>query len=233
MEKGFSNEQIEDFLKIISNKDEYYASYSEKAFLKNYDACDDYDLTEELIDDIWQYMRFKFSGFVFPTIATTPISILHTNAGSGKILEACPSKNVFINAMNNDYICKRISDLINASTSLDFTYNSSITDISHFFINGDNGNTRKHDIVMTQPSSNKYYSDIDGTRLSVLRPAEYYSLRSLDFLTKGGYLCVLVPSNKFNTLKINTELNNKAKLVKEIHNNRKFDEYGCLIYKKR
>jgi hypothetical protein len=233
MKKGISNEQILSFLNMIADKNEYFASFSEKAMIRSYDECDDYKLTDKLISDIWDYMKGEFNGLNKITKSATPITILHTNAGTGKVLEACPSDNVLINAFTTDYTCKRISDLLNARTSLDFSYKSSVEDISHFFINGDNGNTEKYDIVFTQPTSSRYYEDIDGTRLTRYKPLEYYAVRSLDFVTKGGYACVFLPHSQFSILKANNELNNMAKLVQTIYNNRTFDEYACLIYKKK
>jgi len=233
MKSRTNNNHVEDFLSLIADRDKYYASESEKSLLRTYDACDDYKVSTKLIGGIWEFLKKNFSGLNRITKSTIPITILHTNAGTGKVLEACPSDNVFIDAMNNDYTCKKISDLLNAKSSLDFSYKSSISDISHYFINGDNGNTRKYDIIFTQPTASNYHRDIDPTALGRYDSLEYYSLRSLDFLTKGGYICILVHHSLFKSLKNNIELNNKAKFVQEIHNNRKFDEYGCLIYKKK
>ena len=227
------NKDVENFLELISDKDKYYANYNEKALLRNYDACDDFVLTQDLIKDVWGFMKMKFSGLNRITFQTNPITILHTNAGTGKVLEACPSDNVFINAFNNDYTCKKISDLLNARTSVDFSYSSSISDISHYFILGDMKNTKKYDIVFTQPTKESYYKDIDNTSVSKYDSIEYYPVRSLDFLAKGGYLCIFTHHRKFNILKNNKELYSQAELVHEISNNERFDEYGCLIFKKK
>jgi len=227
------NKDVENFLELISDKDKYYANYSEKSFLRNYDACDDFVLTQDLIKRTWEYFKLQFNGLNRITLQTNALSVLHTNAGTGKVLEACPSDNVFINALNNDYTCKRISDLLNARNSLDFRYSSSISDISHYFINGDNGNTRKYDIVFTQPIKSEYYKDIDKTGVGKFSPIEYYPIRSLDFLTKGGYLCIFSHYRKFNILKNNKTFNDQAELVYEMANDERFDEYGCLIYKKK
>jgi len=227
------NLEIVDFLDLISDRDEYYANASEKAFIRNYDECDDYHLRDAIIEGAWEALSQKLSGLNRITLETSPITIMHTNAGSGKVLEACPSSNVFINALNNDYTCKKISDLLNASASIDFGYKSSISDISHYFINGCNGNTQKYDIVFTQPiKNNDYYREIDGTRLSTYGYLEYYSVRSLDFVTKGGYLCIFTHDRNFIILKNNKELNATASLVKTVSRKGKFDEYGFAIYKK-
>jgi len=230
--KGYSNERIEDFLRIISDKDKYYANYSEKAFLKNYDKCDDFVLTDVLISSVWEELKKHFSSLNKITLVQTPVSILHTNSGTGKVLEACPSDNVFITAMNNDYTCKRICDLLNDRVSSEFSYSSLISDISHYFINGDDGNTPRYDIVFTQPTESSYYKDIDSTRIASYDWLEYYSIRSLDFLTKGGYLCIMVHPRKFDVLKNNKEFSSEVHHLHSIIPSQKLDEYGCLIFKK-
>lgn len=229
---GISNKEIIDFLDVAATKDKFYASESDKAYIRNYDACDDYVLTRDLIKNTWKELQSHFSGLNRITKIVNPISILHTNAGTGKVLADCPSDNVMVTAFNNDYICKTISDILNQHFSVDFSYKSEISDISHFFINGDDGSTKKHDIVFTQPVKTQYYRDIDGTNLGTYDSLEYYSLRSLDFLTKGGYLCIFTHPRKFNILKDNKQLTSSCSLVSEIVNKDKMDEYGCLIFKK-
>lgn len=230
---AYTNGQIRDFLKLISNKTKYFASSADKAMLRNYDDCDDFKLGNELIKRIWENLSDDFVEFAEVSKSNTPISILHTNAGTGRILEKAP-RNSMITAYNNDYTCKRISDLLNQSNSVDFDYTSEIFDISHFFIGGDNGNTKKYDIVFTQPiSGNYYYRDLDNSRLATYEPLEYYSCRSLDFLTKGGYLCVLVPRESALIIKGNKYLKSEATLDSEIYVSSRFDEYGCLIFKKK
>ena len=105
--------------------------------------------------------------------------------------------------------------------------------MSHYFSNGDNGNTKKYDVVFTQPVKTEYYKGIDKTSLANYDALEYYSLRSLDFLTKGGYLCVLTHPRKFSVLKNNQMIRSRFTIVSEIINKEKFDEYGCIIYKKK
>ena len=230
---GITNKEIVDFLDIVSTTDKFYANESDKAYLRNYDACDDYVLTQSLIKKTWKELQSHFNGLNGITKIVNPINVLHTNAGTGKVLADCPSDNVMLTALNNDYICKVISDMLNQHFSIDFTYKSEISDISHFYVNGDNGNNPKYDVVFTQPTESDYYKGIDGTSLENLPPLEYYSSRSLDFLTKGGYLCVFTHPRKFSVLKSNLSFNDKATLVTEILNKDKFEEYGCLIYKKK
>ena len=198
---GISNRDIIDFLDVMSTTDKFYASESDKSYLRNYDACDDYILNKKMTTKVWKELQSHLNGLNRITQIVNPISILHTNAGTGKVLADCPSDNVMVTAFNNDYICKRISDILNQHFSVDFSYKSEISDISHFFINGDNGSTKKHDVVFTQPVKTDYYKEIDGTNLSNLGYLEYYSLRSLDFLTKGGYLCIFTHPLKFNIIK--------------------------------
>jgi hypothetical protein len=229
---GKHNKKVESFLKMIASEDVFYPNENDIEFLKRYDACDDFHLTDGVIEDVWGFLKKQFNGLNSVTKTVTPITMLHTNAGAGRLLEACPSTNVFINALNNDYTCKTICDLLSKRESLDFSYKSSISNISHFFINGDNGNNPKYDVVFTQPIDTNYYKTIDGTNLTKYDALEYYSLRSLDFLTKGGYLCVFTHPNKFSVLKGNKELFGKAKFNAQYYNSSSMDEYGCIIFKK-
>lgn len=229
---GISNREIIDFLDVMSTKDKYYASESDKSYLRNYDACDDYVLTRDLIKKVWKSLQSHLNGLNRITQNVNPISVLHTNAGTGKVLADCPSDNVMFTALNNDFICKQISDILNQHFAVDFSYKSEISDISHYFINGDDGNTKKYDIVFTQPLNTDYYKEIDGTAIAMNNPLEYYSLRSLDFLTKGGYLCIFTHPRKFDILRNNNTLKDSCTVVSEIINTSKVEEYGCLIFKK-
>ena len=230
---GITNKQIIDFLDIVSTTDKFYASESDKAYLMNYDACDDYILSKSLIKKTWKELQSRMNGLNGITKIVNPINILHANAGTGKVLSECPSDNVMMMALNNDYVCKTISDILNQHFSIDFSYSSEISDISHYFINGDHGNNTKYDVVFTQPTESDYYKGIDGTELEKLPALEYYSMRSLDFLTKGGYLCILTHPRKFKVLKDNKQFSDNVELVSEILNKDTFEEYGCLIYKKK
>tara|TARA_R110000765_G_scaffold363195_1_gene453384 strand:- start:200 stop:898 length:699 start_codon:yes stop_codon:yes gene_type:complete len=228
-----TNKEIVSFLDVMSTTNEYYATESDKLYLRKYNACDDFSLPRSLINKTWDELKKHFSALNMITLEVNPVSILHTNAGTGKVLADCPSDNTMVTAFNNDYICKTISDFVNQKGRMNNSYKSEISDISHFFINGDNGNTRKYDIVFTQPSDIRYYKGIDGTILSSKMPLEYYSMRSLAFLTKGGYLCVFTHPKRFKTLTENPSFKNKANLVAQISNRNKFDEYGCLIFKSK
>lgn len=230
---GVSNIDIISFLEFMSSKDEFYASESDKSFIRNYDACDDYVITKDLTSKVWKELQLHLNGLNRITQIVNPISILHTNAGTGKILADCPSENVMITALNNNFICKKISDILNQKFSVDFSYESEISDISHFFINGDDGNTKKYDIVFTQPVKSDYYKGIDSTELASKDYLEYYSLRSLDFITKGGYLCIFIHPLKFNILKNNFTIKNSCNLISEISNKGNIEECGCLIFKKK
>lgn len=229
--KVYSNKQIESLLKFIDTSNEYYATEADKVALKQYDACDDYEITDSLIEGIWKFLSSKINNLKPITLSNNAVTIFHTNAGTGKVLEGCPSDNVSIKTFNDDYTCKKICDLINQRFELNNTYKSEISDISHYFLNGDNGNTPVNDIVFTQPVNSIYYRGIDGTKTGMLDPIEYYSVRSLDFVTKGGYLCVLTHHRNFRILRSNKSLMNKSKIVTEISSGN-MDEYGCLILKK-
>ena len=227
------NQQVIQFLNSIESKNEYYATRSDKSYLRLYDACDDFHLRSKLIKSVWDYFVAQFTSLASLKSTINPVSILHTNAGTGKVLADCPSKATQLTAMNNDIICKKISDLINQDSAVDFRYSSEVGDISHYFIMGNMGNTREHDIVFTQPVPTSYYKEIDTTRVGSYDYLEYYSVRSLDFLVKGGYLCVFVHPNKFNILRSNKDLSSNSNEVYAQYNPHKMDEYGCLIFKKK
>lgn len=227
-----TNKQIEAFLDHISTIDKYYATDNDKAFLSNYDAYDDYVLKKDTIDSVWAFLSRKFSGLQKISFNLNPVTVFHTNAGTGKSLYYCPSKNISIKALNSQFILKKISDLLNQGSTLNFSYDSSISDISHYFINGDNGNTKRYDIVFTQPSRTEYYKGIDNTSISNLSYIEYYSVRSLDFLAKGGYLCIFTHPAKFMAIRGNKTIRNSCDVV-EIINPTNHQECGCLILKKK
>lgn len=228
----YSNSQIRDFLNLIEGKSEYYASSSDKALVRGYDECDDFIVGNDLIESIWALLKSKFYQLESFTEDAQSVTILHTNSGTGRILEPAV-KNVLITAYNNDYTCKRISDLLNQANGIDYDYISEIFDISHFFIGGNNNNTKKYDVVFTQPSeSDDYYKGIDGTDMSKLSSVEYYSVRSLDFVTKGGYLCVLVSPSTFNIVKNNKYISSQTEVVSEYSPNGD-DKCGYLILKKK
>jgi hypothetical protein len=226
------NKKILQFLDIIETNDVYYATESDKSFLRMYDACDDFYISQKHINSVWEYLRSQFLSLQNLKSTVNPISILHTNAGTGKVLSDCPSEATQITAFNTDYTCKRISDMMNQLAKVQFRYSSEVTDISHFYALGDKGNSREHDIVFTQPIKSDYYRKIDTTRVASYDSLLYYSVRSLDFLVKGGYLCVFVHPKKFSILKNNSDIYSQTKLVYTYENINKFNEYGCLIFKK-
>jgi hypothetical protein len=229
----YKNSQVRDFLRLISDKTQYYASTSEKALLRNYDACDDLILSDRLIATVWDFLKEKFSSLNEITKDELPVSILHTNAGAGRFLEQSPA-NVQITAYNNDYLCRQICDLLNARSAGEYFYQSEVFDISHFFIGGCTGNIKKYDVVVTQPDEeNYYYRGIDTTKVAKHNPVEYYSLRGLEFVTKGGYLCLLASQESLEFVKRNTKILEMASVLEEISSSAGFDQYRCLILKKK
>jgi hypothetical protein len=227
------NKQVVELLDFLESKNEYFASESDKSYLRMYDACDDFHLTKNLSKRVWDYLVSQFTSLQSLKATVNPISILHTNAGTGKILAHCPSEATQITAFNNDYTCLRICDMLNQLAKSQFRYSSQINDLSHYYLLGDRGNSREHDIVFTQPVDTDYYRKIDTTKVASYDSLQYYSVRSLDFLVKGGYLCVILHPKRFNILKNNIEIFSKTKLVFTYVNKGKFDEYGCLIFKKK
>jgi len=230
----YTNSQVKDFLKLIENKKGYLPSAAEVSLLKDYDECDDFTVSNDLVRGIWKFFKTKFSSLNEITKVQTSITMMHTHAGVGRIIDGCPSDNVSVLAFQDSYVCKQICDLINDRLSYEFAYKSAVSDISHYFIGGDNKNTPKNDIVFTKPNSTStYYKGVDATMVSSLAPELYYSVRSLDFLTKGGYLCVIAHPRKIDLFKGDAHLAKKADFVQLIKCSGALDQYGCLIFKKK
>ena len=105
--------------------------------------------------------------------------------------------------------------------------------ISQYFIGGNQKNTKKYDVVFTQPvENNYYYRGIDKTKLSKSAPVEYYVVRSLDFLTKGGYLMAVVSLDNVNFIRNNKEILESTEFQEVISADSEHG-YQCLILKKK
>ena len=74
------NKKILEFLDIIETNDVYYATESDKSFLRMYDACDDFTISKNNIKSVWNYLISQFLSLQSLKSTVNPISILHTNA---------------------------------------------------------------------------------------------------------------------------------------------------------
>ena len=85
---------------------DYVATPEETLFFKRYTGCDDFLITDTLIDNIWNWFEEELLNYGVDGDRDIPgaVSILHTNSGAGKILSNAP-KNSLITAYNIDYTC--------------------------------------------------------------------------------------------------------------------------------
>ena len=211
-----TNDDIKQFLSVIDLKDVYYATNADKSLLRLYSACDDWHLQENLIDKMWNYINSKLPS-ISNDFSGTPIKVLHTNGGQGKVIEKCPDNSI-ITSYHTDYICKQISDLLNQHRTEGtlISYKSMVFDISYFFINGNNGNTPKYDVVVNQ----------------VVKGHSTNYNQALEFLVKGGYLCVYCGNKHLNKISTDKALLEKCKVVKSLKTNSLLS-YNCLILQKK
>lgn len=224
------NKNIEDFLQLNSSRD-WHLSPSERDYLSLYNKCDDFNITDKLKKVVWDFLQNEFPSTHIQSKDVRGISVLHTNTGAGKIFGTV-RKNLFIKAFNNDYVCKRISDLVHQGNTENYLWESELFDISHYFINGDNGHTRPYSVVFTQLTKSDYYKGIDSTPLSNLPPLEYYPARSLDFTSKNGFLCIIGNRSKFKKIKSIPLIIEKTEIAMEYKDSNS-KNYSCLILKKK
>jgi hypothetical protein len=225
------NKNIENFLQLNNNKKNWRLDSSERSYLSLYDKCDDFNITDKLKEVVWEFLQKEFPSTQTQTKDVGGVSVFHTNTGAGKIFGTV-HKNLFIKAFNNDYICKRISDLVHQGNTENYLWESELFDISHYFINGDNGHTKPYSIVFTQLTTSDYYKGIDTTNIAELPPMQYYPVRSLDFTKVGGFLCIIGNRSKFNKIKSIPEIIEKTEVAME-YKDPSSDNYSCLILKKK
>lgn len=228
----YTDAQVRDFLKIVSSKKNYVASEVDKVLLRSYSGCYTCNLSDELISKTWDFFKKEYPELL-DYDERSQVTILDTNAGSGRFIENAPD-SCSIEAYFDTYNGKLISDLLNQSKKTDSTYASEVFDISNFFINGDNGNTKKYDIVITRlEKDNDYYKGVDGTDLSSLEPTDYHVARSLDFVAKGGLLCVVCNKTEADKFLRNEKVKKYSDLEAKISPINSKLEYISLILKKK
>tara|TARA_Y100000385_G_C13078226_1_gene632524 strand:+ start:185 stop:898 length:714 start_codon:yes stop_codon:yes gene_type:complete len=191
------DDRIERIVK--SYPEGYYASQEELSFLKRYSKCNDFILSNKLIKDIWGWFRGQIINYSVEgdKQLPAPVSLLHTNSGAGKMLEAAP-KNTSISAYNLDYVCKRVTEFVCQDRNEKGLFNSFERDISQYFAVCNTNSSRKYNIVITQPDDEMtFYKSIDNNReVGELSALEYYIKRGSHFVNENGFLVVIhSPSN--------------------------------------
>ena len=232
-EKNNINDTIEWLIK--SFPENHYASEEEISFLKRYDKCDDFILSNKLIEDLWSWFRgdrYKYNFDIYNRGAS-PVSLLHTNSGAGKLLESAP-KNTIINAYNLDYICKRITEFVCQERKEKGMFYSFERDISQYFAVCNTNSSRKYNIVITQPDEDSsFYKSIDNEQeVGELSPLEYYTKRASHFVNQNGYLVVICPQNYEIALSRLQELAG-MKIVKQLKDkDLEYLSYEVIVFKK-
>ena len=203
MEVKNENQVISEIIRTLPS--DYYATEQSKNYYRQYDGCDDFLISDKLINGIWDFFNYKImnlSDLGNENIPAT-VSVLHTNSGAGKILEKAPNKTTLF-AYNLDYVCKKITDILCQDKSKEGNYFSKIRDISEYYIARETNNSRKYDIVITQPMPNMtFYRGVDcNDELTSQEPLEYYMKRSLDFVEENGFLVVIYSPDKEEDIKV-------------------------------
>tara|TARA_R110002020_G_scaffold44348_9_gene128021 strand:- start:2380 stop:3069 length:690 start_codon:yes stop_codon:yes gene_type:complete len=226
-----TNENIKQFLEVAAINKDYYATDADKALIRNYDACDDRVLSDNLIEKVWKHLSSKFVS-IDNILNGAAVNVLHVNAGQGKVIEAAPT-NTIITSYHQDFICKQISDFLNQKRTAtnSITYHSSVFDISYFYMGGNHFNNPKYDIVFHQVVNNTSFRTYDN-KYSALPYSIYYPLRALEFVTKGGYLCVFSGNKNTTQITSNELITNKVEGC-EVMTEEDLSHYNCLIFKKK
>ena len=232
-EKNNINDTIEKLIK--SFPENYYASEEEISFLKRYDKCDDFILSNKLIEDLWSWFRGEIINYSVEgdKQLPSPVSLLHTNSGAGKLLESAP-KNTIINAYNLDYTYKRITEFVCQERKEKGMFYSFERDISQYFAVCNTNSSRKYNIVITQPDEDSsFYKSIDNEQeVGELSPLEYYTKRASHFVNQNGYLVVICPQNYEIALSRLQELAG-MKIVKQLKDkDLEYLSYEAIVFKK-
>ena len=162
----------------------------------------------------------------------SPVSVLHTNSGAGKVLDSSPS-NTIINAYNLDYICKRVTDFVCQERKEKGMFYSFERDISQYFAICNTNSSRKYNIVITQPDEDmSFYKSVDNDKeAGDLSPLDYYILRGSHFVNENGYL-VVIYTPKSELSKEYLEELSQMKLVKQFNDKElEYLSYQALIFK--
>lgn len=179
---------------IASLPQDYYANKREISYFSTYDECDDYFLSEELIEKIWGWVTSHYYNleFIGDRDVGGDVSILSSNSGAGRVLAPSP-KNAVITAYNLDYTCLKITDFVCQDRAEEGRYFSKNRDISQYFAITNTNSSKKYDIVITQPGENyKFYQGVDFDKdMQELSPSEYYSQRAMHFVSEGGILILI------------------------------------------
>ena len=229
-------EQNEDIVKIIRSLPEgEFVSKESLSYFKLYDGCDDFLLSKKLINKIWEWFEDNLLNYSVIGDRDIPasVSVLHTNAGAGKLLERAP-ENTTITAYNLDYVCKRICDFVCQERDEEGNYYSEMKDISNFFAVKNTNSSRKYGIVFTQPSSKMtYYKGGDCVDMVDAKdPLDYYTTRGLHFVDEDGFLVVIYEPSQESEMKrivggLEVKIEDKI-VIKE----QKYIAYEAMILRK-
>lgn len=232
-ERNNIDNRIEKMIK--SFPENYFASQEELSFIKRYSKCNDFILSDKLIQDIWGWFRTQIINYSIEgdKQLPAPVSVLHTNSGAGKILESAPA-NSSIDAYNLDYVCKNVTEFVCQDRKEKGLFYSFERDISQYFAVCNTNSSRKYNIVITQPDEEmSFYKSIDNNKeAGELNPIEYYLLRGSHFVNENGYL-VMIYSPSLDIDKKRLEDLSKMKIVKRFEDkNLEFLSYQALVFKK-
>jgi len=214
----------------------YTATPEEILFFKRYTGCDDFLLSDTLIENIWKWFKEELLNYGPEGDKDIPgaVSILHTNSGAGKVLEKAPSNSV-ITAYNLDYTCKRITDFVCQKRKDKGLYFSAERDISQYFALCNTNSSRKYSIVITQPKMDmEFYRGIDYNKeIGNKNPLYYYSERGAHFLDESGYLVVIFEPKYIDEInRLSQTLG--MEIVKMVEDkDLKYEAYEAVILRKK
>lgn len=227
------NDTIEKMIKSLSEN--HYASNEELSFFKRYSKCNDFIVSNKLIKDIWSWFRGEIINYSVEgdKQLPSPVSVLHTNSGAGKILEAAPSNSI-ISAYNLDYVCKRVTEFVCQERKQKGMFYSFERDISQYFAICNTNSSRKYNIVITKPDEDMtFYKSVDNDKKAGdLSPFEYYILRGSHFVNENGYLVVIYTPNSEISRKYLEDLS-QMKIIKQFKDKElEYLSYEALVFKK-
>ena len=215
---------------------DYMATPEEILFFKRYTGCDDFLLSDTLIENIWNWFKQELLNYGVDGDKDIPgaVSILHTNSGAGKILSKAP-ENSLITAYNIDYTCKRITDFVCQNRKEQGLYFSAERDISQYFAICNTNSSRKYSIVITQPKKDmEFYKGIDyNSKIGNKNPLHYYSERGAHFVDDHGYLVIIYEPNQADEIN-RLALNLGMQIVKIVEDkDYKYEAYEAVILRKK
>jgi hypothetical protein len=183
------NKTIRDLIDASISNPYAYNANDIKSSLMNYNECSEFLIhNDDLkigLDRLYEYLGInEFSN---------DKSCLITNSVNGRIANALMD-NIHIYCFDNDYYCSMASQLVNSEKNQKDKMEFLFGDISQFF-SGEFNHNFLVDCVITAPSKfNETYKRLDSEmKYRQMNPYEYYTKRSIEFLTHGGICMSIVP----------------------------------------